>query len=200
LLLLLDNHDSFTYNLAQYLAELGMEVSVALSDRITLARAQALEPSHLVISPGPGRPEGAGISIEAVRAFAGRIPVLGVCLGHQALAEAFGGRTVHAPYLVHGKARPVKHQGQGLFAGIVSPVLTGRYHSLMVEERSLPAELEVTARSPEGLVMGLQHRRWPLHGVQFHPESVLTEGGRRMLSNFLGAAAGGSGPGVIRSL
>jgi anthranilate synthase component 2 len=186
MLLVIDNFDSFTYNLVQYLGELGARPVVYRNDAIDVAGIEALRPDRLVISPGPGRPEDAGISLDVIRAVAGRIPILGVCLGHQAIGAAFGGRIVRAPRPVHGKTSLVEHDGKGLFAGLRGPVTVGRYHSLVVSEEGWPAALDVTARSADDkVVMGLRHREWPVHGVQFHPESVLTEEGRHLLRNFL---------------
>jgi anthranilate synthase/aminodeoxychorismate synthase-like glutamine amidotransferase len=189
-LLLIDNYDSFTYNLVQAFMVLGAEVSVHRNDALTIAAATALEPTHLCISPGPGTPQQAGISIEMIRAFAGRIPVLGVCLGHQAIAEAFGGQVVRAPRLMHGKTSPIEHDGLGVYAGIPNPCEVGRYHSLIAELKSLPDELRVTARTAEGEVMGLRHVTLNLEGVQFHPESVLTPTGPAMMKNFLTYSGG----------
>ena len=189
-LLLIDNYDSFTYNLVQAFMVLGAEVIVHRNDALTIAAATALEPTHLCISPGPGTPQQAGTSIEMIRAFAGQIPVLGVCLGHQAIAEAFGGRVVRAPRLMHGKTSPIEHDGQGVYAGIPNPCEVGRYHSLIAERESLPAELRVTARTAEGEVMGLRHVALNLEGVQFHPESVLTPEGPAMMKNFLAFSGG----------
>ena len=187
--LLLDNHDSFTWNLAQYLAELGAEVDVRMSDAIALEECVDGRYDAFVVSPGPGRPENAGISLDLVRAAAERrMPLLGVCLGHQALGQAYGARVVHAPRPVHGKTSRIEHDGTGVFAGLPPSFEATRYHSLVVEEASLPDELAVTARSEDGLVMGLAHRDLPLHGVQFHPESVLTLEGHRLLRNFLDLA------------
>ena len=186
MLLVIDNFDSFTYNLVQYLGELGARPVVYRNDAIDVAGIEAQRPDRLVISPGPGRPEDAGISLDVIRAVAGRIPILGVCLGHQAIGAAFGGRIVRAPRPVHGKTSLVEHDGKGLFAGLRGPVTVGRYHSLVVSEEGWPAALDVTARSADDkVVMGLRHREWPVHGVQFHPESVLTEEGRHLLRNFL---------------
>jgi anthranilate synthase/aminodeoxychorismate synthase-like glutamine amidotransferase len=184
-LLLIDNYDSFTYNLVQAFLILGAEVEVYRNDEIDLAAAQALAPTHLCISPGPGTPAQAGVSIAMIRAFAGRIPVLGVCLGHQSITEAFGGRVVRAGRLMHGKTSMIEHDGAGVFAGIATPCEVGRYHSLIAEPASLPAELLVTARTAEGEIMGLRHRQLPVEGVQFHPESVLSPEGPAMLGNFL---------------
>jgi anthranilate synthase component II len=187
--LLLDNHDSFTWNLAQYLAELGATVDVRLSDAIDLADCVDGRYEAFVVSPGPGRPENAGITLDLVRAAAEReLPLLGVCLGHQALGQAYGARVVHAPRPVHGKTSRILHDGTGVFAGLPPGFEATRYHSLVVEEASVPVELAVTARTDDGLVMGLAHRELPLHGVQFHPESVLTVEGRHVLRNFLDLA------------
>jgi anthranilate synthase/aminodeoxychorismate synthase-like glutamine amidotransferase len=184
-LLLIDNYDSFTYNLVQGFLVLGAEVIVHRNDALEVAAAEALAPTHLCISPGPGTPRQAGVSIAMIRAFAGRIPVLGVCLGHQAIAEAFGGQVVRAARLMHGKTSPIEHDGQGVFAGIVSPCEVGRYHSLIAAPESFPQELVVTARTAEGEIMGLRHTRLNVEGVQFHPESVLTPQGPAMMANFL---------------
>jgi anthranilate synthase/aminodeoxychorismate synthase-like glutamine amidotransferase len=185
-LLLIDNYDSFTFNLAQYLGELGAEVCVRRNDAITTDDVDTMAPSHIVISPGPGRPEDAGISIETIQRFAARIPMLGVCLGHQAMGAAFGGRVVRALKLMHGKSSAIDHDGRGLFAGLKGPFSAARYHSLVVSDEGWPSVLEVAARTAEDrTIMALRHREWPMHGVQFHPESVLTIEGRRMLRNFL---------------
>ena len=182
----LDNYDSFTYNLVQYIGELGGQVTVRRNDRVTLEEIAALAPTHIVISPGPGRPEHAGLTPDVVRHFGPRLPLLGVCLGHQAIGAVFGGRVVRAPAPMHGKTSIVEHDGKGVFAGLREPFVASRYHSLAVEEAGLPADLEITARAREdGVIMGLRHRRYPVHGVQFHPESVLTAEGRRILRNFL---------------
>ncbi len=189
-LLLIDNYDSFTYNLVQAFMVLGAEVIVHRNDALSIDAAAALEPSHLCISPGPGTPQQAGVSIAMIRAFAGRIPVFGVCLGHQSIAEAFGGRVVRAPRLMHGKTSPIEHDGRGVFAGLPSPCEVGRYHSLIAEHASLPAELVVTARTAEGEIMGLRHTQLNIEGVQFHPESVLTPLGPAMMKNFLASSGG----------
>ncbi len=182
---LIDNYDSFSHNLARYIRELGAKVEVVRNDARTLAEIEAMAPSHVVISPGPCTPERAGISLEAVRYFAGRRPLLGVCLGHQCIAQALGGRVRRAAKVMHGKTSPVTHGGRLLFAGIPSPFRVTRYHSLIVEDGSLPEDLEVTARSDDGVIMALTHRHLPIAGVQFHPEAVLTEHGHRLLQNFL---------------
>jgi anthranilate synthase/aminodeoxychorismate synthase-like glutamine amidotransferase len=183
-LLLLDNYDSFTYNLAQYLGELGHAPTVLRNDEITVGEVEAMQPDRIVISPGPGRPEDAGISVDVIRQFGRRVPVLGVCLGHQGIGHAFGGEIVRAPVLMHGKVSSVQHDGRGVFAGVSQPFVAGRYHSLIVADPP-PEALEITARTDEGIIMGLRHREWPVHGVQFHPESVLTGEGRKILRNFL---------------
>ena len=186
MVLVIDNYDSFTYNLVQYLGELGATISVRRNDEVTVDEIGRLSPSRILISPGPGRPESAGITLAAIDAFASRVPMLGVCLGHQAMGMAFGGDVIRAPLPMHGKTSTVEHDGRGIFAGITSSFQASRYHSLVVSELRWPNQLEVSARSKEdGLVMGLRHREWPLHGVQFHPESILTHEGRRILRNFL---------------
>ena len=185
MLLMIDNYDSFTYNIVQYLGELGEEVRVFRNDKISIAEIEALAPGRIVLSPGPCSPEEAGISVEVVRHFAGRIPILGVCLGHQSIGYAFGGKVVKSATLMHGKTSPILHDGEGLFAGLPNPFQATRYHSLVVERASLPEELVVTAWVAEGEIMGMRHRTLPVWGVQFHPESILTEGGRELLQNFL---------------
>ena len=185
MLLMIDNYDSFTYNLVQYLGELGAEVRVVRNDEVSVSEAAALRPERVVISPGPCTPRQAGISLEAIKAFAGKVPLLGVCLGHQAIGAAFGGKIVHAQILMHGKTSPIEHAGAGVFAGLPSPFTATRYHSLAVERDSLPACLEVTAWTADGEIMGLRHRTMALEGVQFHPESILSEHGRQLLQNFL---------------
>ena len=186
MILVIDNYDSFTYNLVQYLGELGARPVVRRNDALTVGDIAQLAPERIVISPGPGRPEQAGISVGVVQRFGSYIPILGVCLGHQAIGIAFGGAVVRAPSLVHGKRSVVEHDGQGVFRGIRAPFGAARYHSLAVSDEPWPAELEVSARTAEdGTIMGLRHRQWPVHGVQFHPESVLTAEGRQMLRNFL---------------
>ncbi len=186
----LDNYDSFTYNLVQYLGELGAEVEVRRNDELTVEEVEALHPERILLSPGPCTPGEAGILVPLIRHMAGKTPILGVCLGHQAIGEAFGGQVVRAHHLMHGKTSLVEHDGKGVFAGLDTPLTCTRYHSLIVAEDSLPAELMVTARTPENcggsVIMGLRHRTLPIEGVQFHPESVLTEGGHQMIRNFLG--------------
>lgn len=188
-LLLLDNYDSFTFNLAHYFQELGQDVRVERNDALTVAQALALEPRHLVISPGPGRPCTSGITLPLLAALAGKVPVLGVCLGMQAMGEHFGARLVHAPQLVHGRTSEVLHEGQGLFAGLPSPFLATRYHSLCLDPSSVPACLEVTARTRDGIIMGLRHRTLAMEGVQFHPEAILTQHGHALLKNWLDATS-----------
>jgi anthranilate synthase component 2 len=182
--LLLDNYDSFTYNLAQYLGELGHPPLVHRNDAITMADVETMRPDRIVISPGPGRPEDAGITVDLIRGFGKRVPVLGVCLGHQGIGHAFGGTVVRAPMLMHGKVSSVQHDGRGVFSGVSQPFVAGRYHSLIVSDPP-PDTLEISARTDDGIIMGLRHREWPVHGVQFHPESVLTGEGRKILRNFL---------------
>jgi anthranilate synthase component 2/para-aminobenzoate synthetase component 2 len=184
-LLLVDNYDSFTYNLVQAFLVLGAEVLVHRNDAITVAEATGLEPTHLCISPGPGTPRDAGVSIEMIRAFAGRVPVLGVCLGHQAIVEALGGDVVRAGRLMHGKVSMVEHDGLGIFAALPRPFQAGRYHSLIAKPETLPSVLEVSARTAEGEIMGVRHRELTVDGVQFHPESILTPDGPMLLGNFL---------------
>jgi anthranilate synthase/aminodeoxychorismate synthase-like glutamine amidotransferase len=186
LLLLIDNYDSFTYNLAQYLGELGAEVRVMRNDQVTIDDVVDARPDHIVISPGPGRPEDAGVTMSVIRACGRETPILGVCLGHQAIGAVFGGEVVRAGTPMHGKTSTIDHDGRGVFSGIAGPFVASRYHSLVVAERGLPAELEVTARTADGEhIMGLRHREWPVHGVQFHPESILTGEGKTILGNFL---------------
>ena len=185
----LDNYDSFTYNLVQYLGELGAEVEVRRNDQVTVAEIEALRPERIVISPGPCTPTDAGISIELIRHFAGKVPILGVCLGHQAMGEAFGGKIVRAKNLMHGKTSRVEHDGRTIFRGLQTPMTATRYHSLIVAEDGLPADLEVSAHTVERdgtrVIMGLRHRKLPVEGVQFHPESVLTDQGKKLVENFL---------------
>ncbi len=188
MLLLVDNYDSFTYNLFQYLSELGAEVVVRRNDAIGVEEVGRMGFQGVVISPGPGRPEDAGVSMEIIRRYTGHIPILGVCLGHQCIGQAFGGRIVRAPELRHGKTSWVHHKGAGVLSGIPSPFEAVRYHSLIVDRSTVPPELEVTAETEDGLVMALRHRRYPVEGVQFHPESILTQHGKRLLANFLRSA------------
>ena len=185
MILLLDNYDSFTYNLAQYLGELGCQVEVHRNDRISVEQIAQRKPERIVISPGPCTPPEAGISVEMIQKLAGKIPILGVCLGHQAIGAAFGGKIIRAPKLFHGKTSQIRHDGGGVFRGLPNPFTATRYHSLIVERKSLPAELQVTAETDDDIIMGMQHRKYPLMGVQFHPESVLTESGKQLLKNFL---------------
>jgi anthranilate synthase component 2 len=184
-ILVVDNYDSFTFNLVQYLGELGAEVEVFRNDAIDVPGIRARRPDGVLLSPGPCSPNEAGVTLEAIRALAGELPLLGVCLGHQAMGQAFGGRVVRAKAVVHGKASPVMHQGRGVFAGLPNPFSAGRYHSLAVEREGLPRELEVTAWTEDGTIMGLRHAHLDVEGVQFHPESILTEHGHRLLGNWL---------------
>jgi anthranilate synthase/aminodeoxychorismate synthase-like glutamine amidotransferase len=184
-ILLLDNYDSFTYNLAQYLGELGCQVEVHRNDRISVEQIARRKPERIVISPGPCTPQEAGISVEMVQKLAGKIPILGVCLGHQAIGAAFGGKIIRAPKLFHGKTSQIRHDGTGVFRGLPNPFTATRYHSLIVERKSLPADLQVTAETDDDIIMGMQHKQYPLMGVQFHPESVLTDSGKQLLKNFL---------------
>jgi anthranilate synthase/aminodeoxychorismate synthase-like glutamine amidotransferase len=189
MIFVLDNYDSFTYNLVQYIGEMGHEVQVRRNDQTTLAEIEELQPERIVVSPGPCTPQEAGISIDVIQHFAGRIPVLGVCLGHQAIGAAFGGNVIRAANLMHGKTSEISHDGKTIFNGIPSPMTATRYHSLVVEERSLPPDLEISAtcldRYGSRVIMGLRHRKYCIEGVQFHPESVLTSNGKRMIANFL---------------
>ena len=182
--LLIDNYDSFTYNLAQYLGELGHAPTVLRNDEVSLGDIESMRPDRIVISPGPGRPEDAGVTVDVIRQFGRRTPVLGVCLGHQGIGYAFGGEVIRAPVLMHGKVSSVQHDGRGVFAGVSQPFVAGRYHSLVVSDPP-PEVLEISARTDEGVIMGLRHREWPVHGVQFHPESVLTGEGLKILRNFM---------------
>jgi anthranilate synthase/aminodeoxychorismate synthase-like glutamine amidotransferase len=183
--LLIDNYDSFTYNLAQIFGELGADVVVKRNDEVALADIQILRPARICISPGPGRPRDAGISCDVIRDFGAQIPLLGVCLGHQCIGEVFGGEIVRAPKLMHGKTSAISHKGTGVFENLAKPFEATRYHSLVVKRETLPQSLTITAESDDGEIMGLQHRGLPIHGVQFHPESILTEEGRKLLANFL---------------
>jgi anthranilate synthase/aminodeoxychorismate synthase-like glutamine amidotransferase len=185
MILVIDNYDSFTFNLVQYLGELGQSMRVCRNDRISLAEVAELDPERIVISPGPGRPESAGMIIQLIRTFAGRVPILGVCLGHQAIGAAFGGTVVRAPTLMHGKTSEIRHDGRTIFSSLPNPFRATRYHSLAVLPESIPACLEVSAWADDGVVMGLRHRRFAVEGVQFHPESILTERGKELLGCFL---------------
>src|SRR4051812_9238157 len=185
MVVVIDNYDSFTYNLVQYLGELGAVVEVMRNDAVSLDTVAAAKPDRIVISPGPGRPEQAGVTMDVIRRLGATTPILGVCLGHQAIGAVFGGDVVRAGVPMHGKTSTIDHDGQGVFSGIAGPFLASRYHSLVVAEEGLPAELEVTARTREdSIIMGLRHRSWPVYGVQFHPESILTEEGKHILRNF----------------
>ena len=185
MILVIDNYDSFTYNLVQYLGEMGAELDVRRNDTLTLADVGEMAPEKILISPGPGTPDDAGITLDLIREFGPRTPIFGVCLGQQAIGQALGGRVIRADKLMHGKTSLVNHYGQGVFQGLPSPLEATRYHSLVVERATLPDSLEITAESDDGEIMGLRHRSWPLEGVQFHPESVLTEHGKQMVRNFL---------------
>jgi anthranilate synthase/aminodeoxychorismate synthase-like glutamine amidotransferase len=194
LVFVLDNYDSFTYNLVQYLGELGAEVEVFRNDQVTVKEVEGMRPERIVVSPGPCTPHEAGISIELIRHFAGKVPMLGVCLGHQAIGEAFGGRVIRAPHLMHGKTSPVMHDNKTVFRGMPMPMTATRYHSLIVEEKGLPADLEISAWTTEKdgsrTIMGLRHKKYPVDGVQFHPESVLTDAGKKLVENFLNIVTG----------
>ena len=185
MILMIDNYDSFTYNLVQYLGELGAEIEVRRNDQTTLEEVERMSPERIVISPGPKTPTEAGVCLELIKRFAGARPILGVCLGHQAIGQAFGGKVIRAPQLMHGKTSDIHHDGKTIFAGLPSPFPATRYHSLIVERASLPACLEISATSPDGLIMGLRHKQMKVEGVQFHPESVLTAVGKQLLANFL---------------
>lgn len=185
MILMIDNYDLFTYNLVQYLQELGQEVITRRNDKITLEEIARLKPERIVISPGPGEPRNAGISEAVIREYGPALPLLGVCLGHQAIGEVFGGEVVRAGELMHGKVSQIHHDGKGVFAGLPQDFKATRYHSLVVKRDTFPAELEITAQTANGLIMGLQHRRYPIYGVQFHPEFILTEGGKQLLQNFI---------------
>ena len=185
MILIIDNYDSFTFNLVQYMGELGADLLVRRNDRVTEDEVKTLAPTGIVISPGPGRPEDAGISVALVKEFAPSIPILGVCLGHQAIGQAFGGQIVSAPKLMHGKTSQIRYSGDDIFDGLPNPFIATRYHSLLVARDSLPDELKVTASTEDEVIMGLQHREYPVYGVQFHPESILTAEGKRLLGNFI---------------
>lgn len=185
MIFVLDNYDSFTYNLVQYMGELGAEMVIRRNDELSVDEVEALGPERILLSPGPCTPQEAGISIELIRRMAGKVPILGVCLGHQAIGAAFGGDVIRAPKLMHGKTSEVEHDGKTVFAGIDSPMTCTRYHSLIVSEKNLPEELEVSAWTADGTIMGLRHRKYQVEGVQFHPESVLTDDGKRLIQNFL---------------
>lgn len=185
MLLVIDNYDSFTYNLVQYLGELGERIEVRRNDELTLDQIEAMKPDRMLISPGPGTPAGAGIALTVIEKFAGKLPILGVCLGHQAIGQVFGGRVVRASQLFHGKSSLVQHDGKTIFDGLENPFPAGRYHSLIVERDTLPHELEISATTPNGTIMGLRHRRLKIEGVQFHPESIMTTEGKKLLANFL---------------
>jgi anthranilate synthase/aminodeoxychorismate synthase-like glutamine amidotransferase len=190
MIFVLDNYDSFTYNLVQYLGELGAEPVVRRNDQTTIEEIRSLAPAAIVLSPGPGRPENAGILLDVIRAFAGKVPILGVCLGHQAIGAVYGGKVVAAPSLVHGKTTDVFHDGKTIFRGLPTPFSAARYHSLVVASEKIPPELEVSATTSDGVVMGLRHKRALVEGVQFHPESILTNAGKDLLRNFLEMAPG----------
>lgn len=185
MLLLLDNYDSFTYNVYQLLSELGADVEVVRNDKTTVEEIEKKGYAGIVLSPGPGVPADAGITESVIRAFAGRVPILGICLGHQAIGEVFGGRVVRAGAIVHGKTSPLRHTGKGLYAGLPQEIPVGRYHSLVIDRKTLPASLEVTSELADGTIMGVRHREYDVEGIQFHPESILTPGGKKMMENFL---------------
>jgi anthranilate synthase/aminodeoxychorismate synthase-like glutamine amidotransferase len=185
MLLVIDNYDSFTYNLVQYLGELGETVEVRRNNKVTPDEIEQLRPERIVISPGPGTPDDAGITLDVIQRFSGRVPLLGVCLGHQAIGQAFGGRVIRAPELMHGKASEISHDGKTIFTGLTGQFLAGRYHSLIVEKASLPSSLQISAQTKDEIIMGLRHRELKVEGVQFHPESILTPEGKQLLANFL---------------
>lgn len=185
MLLMIDNYDSFTYNLYQYLCELGADVDVVRNDALTVDDVEAMQPDGIVLSPGPGRPEDAGVCIPVIARFVGQVPILGVCLGHQAIGQAFGGTVVRAPQVMHGKTSAVEHDGEGVFVGLPSPFTVARYHSLVIREQDMPACLAITARADDGTVQGVRHRDLPVEGVQFHPESIASEHGHALLANFV---------------
>ncbi len=187
MILMIDNYDSFTYNLVQYLGELGNPPQVIRNDERTVAEIETMHPSHIVISPGPGRPDDAGISKKVIEKLHAKLPILGVCLGHQCIGEVFGGAITYAPTLMHGKTSQIRHTGKGIFQNLPNPLTVTRYHSLVIDPNTLPGMLEVTAQTEDGIIMGVQHKTSPLHGVQFHPESILTQSGKELLRNFLNA-------------
>jgi anthranilate synthase/aminodeoxychorismate synthase-like glutamine amidotransferase len=189
MILVIDNYDSFTYNLVQYLGELGAEMEVVRNDAMDVDALARMRPERIVISPGPGNPDQAGVSLEVIRRLGPTTPTLGVCLGHQSIGQAFGGTVTRARMQMHGKTSEIRHDGKGVFAGLANPFTATRYHSLIVQADPLPAELEISARTEDGVIMGLRHRRFPIEGVQFHPESILTIEGKKLLANFLGAPA-----------
>ena len=189
MVLMIDNYDSFTYNLVQYLGELGAELHVVRNDAVDTDGVAALRPERIVISPGPGTPDDAGVSLDVIRRLGEHTPILGVCLGHQAIGQAFGGTVARAKAQMHGKTSDIRHDGRGVFAGLSNPLTATRYHSLVILPHTVPADLEVTAWAEDGEIMGVRHRRWPVEGVQFHPESILTVEGKRLLGNFLGRTA-----------
>ena len=185
MLLMIDNYDSFTYNLVQYLGELGQDLKVYRNDKITISDIEAMRPERIVISPGPCTPKEAGISIDVIKHFAGKVPILGVCLGHQSLGEAFGGDVIRAPYLMHGKTSMIHHDGKTIFSGLPNPFEATRYHSLIIKRETLPSVLEISAWTEDGIIMGVRHKQFKVEGVQFHPESILTNAGKDLLRNFL---------------
>jgi anthranilate synthase/aminodeoxychorismate synthase-like glutamine amidotransferase len=184
-ILVIDNYDSFTYNLVQYLGELGADLQVHRNDALSIEQIRAMQPERMIISPGPCTPNEAGISMAVIRTFGPMVPILGVCLGHQSIGQVYGGTVCRAPYLMHGKVSKIQHDGKALFAGLPNPMTATRYHSLIVRREDLPATLEITAQTEDGLIMAMQHKEHPVYGVQFHPESILTEGGKQLLQNFL---------------
>ncbi len=185
MLLMIDNYDSFTYNLVQYFGELGQDLKVYRNNKITIAEIEAMKPERIVVSPGPCTPKEAGISIDVIKHFAGKLPILGVCLGHQAMGEAFGGDVIRAPYLMHGKTSMIHHDGKTIFAGLANPFEATRYHSLIIKRETLPSVLEISAWTEDGVIMGVRHKQFKVEGVQFHPESILTGAGKDLLRNFL---------------
>lgn len=185
MILVIDNYDSFTYNLVQYLGEMGAQLKVVRNDRVTLGEIRDMDPERIVISPGPGIPEDAGLSMEIIQVFAPLVPILGVCLGHQAVGAAYGGRVIRAPLLMHGKTSLIYHDGRGIYRNLKDPFEATRYHSLILEEETLPSFLQITAKTADGVIMGVRHVKYPLEGIQFHPESILTGEGKKLLSNFL---------------